>query len=565
MSSIRTKILAIMAILATGMLLIAAVGIFHVNKVSTESIAAVDRLQSVAALADSARSAQHHFKVQVQEWKNILIRGGDAELYEKYRKAFEKEEQLVVERLVKVGETAIKLRVESRIDPAAAQSALKVLGDNYRQALQTHDRTRPDFTQVTDKAVRGMDRQVDSLIDTLNKEARKLAEEIEVETSRTMVAQGIWTRNLLMLISLVFLAGGIAASMFIAKGMVARLRTVEAGMKRVQATSDLTVQVAVQGNDELASIGRSFNSMMADFREVLHRALLSAESVSAASNQISHTAETLNRSAETQSESVLTSATAVEQLTVSIASVSSNAESVRFHSRESMEQTLGGTEMVEQLANEIASVHASVEGMAKAVGDFVVSTNTISGMTQQVKEIADQTNLLALNAAIEAARAGEQGRGFAVVADEVRKLAEKSGESANQIEAVTLQIHGQSAVVSSSIKAGLALIASSVDKAGEVQDALRRSRQKVEHANDGVSEIAASVKEQEIASADIAKNMERISQVTDQTAEASREANEAAALLRRMADDLHQLVSRFKTKVGFPDALTAPDPATRTW
>lgn len=547
MNTLKAKILSIVMVLAIGMVFVASVGIYQLNKFAADSAAVVDRLKQVVALVDTSRSAQHHFKVQVQEWKNILIRGGDSELYDKYLKSFEKEETLVNERLAKFREIAAQLQVSTRLDTRAAEAALKELGGSYRQALKAHDRTRPDFTQATDREVRGKDRQVDALIDGLDKEAKKLADEIEAESLAAMASQSAATRNNLIFLSLLFMAFGVGLSLLIANGMIRRVLAVESSIKSVESTHDLTVQVEMSGQDELSRIGRSFNSMMRDFREVLGKVRQSAESVSAASNQLSGTSETLSHSANTQSEAVLTSAAAVEELTVSIAVVSSNADSVRQHSIESMKETLSGTAMVEQMVEEIRSVQTSVNAMAESIQAFVSSTQTISGMTQQVKEIADQTNLLALNAAIEAARAGEFGRGFAVVADEVGKLAEKSGKSAIQIDTVTQQIQRQSAQVASSIQLGLASIERSVVKAGEVTSVLHHSRDTVEKANEGVREIAASVKEQESVSAEIAQNMERISVVTDQTASASREARQSAASLLMMADDLNQLVQRFKT------------------
>jgi methyl-accepting chemotaxis protein len=547
MSSLRTRILLVGAVTAAGLILIGIVTFFQLSKLTAESNTAVSRLKSVLALVDSARSAQHHFKTQVQEWKNILIRGGDQALYDKYLKAFGDEEKLVADNLAQVREIAAKLGVGHRIDPSPALAATKLLGEKYRTALQAYSRTSPDFTQVTDKSVRGLDREADTMIGAMDKESKKLADEIEAQTAQMLADIGTSTRNLLIAITLAVLVGGALAALLIANSITSRLAAVEFGMRTVQTSNDLTVQVAVTGNDELTSMARSFNAMLADFRQVLSRTNASATSVSTASAQISQTSSALREATETQSEAVLTSAASVEELSTSIASVAHHALDVREHSTDSVRDTLHGSQLVDDLVREITGVQESVAGMAHAVENFVTSSKTISGMTQQVKEIADQTNLLALNAAIEAARAGEQGRGFAVVADEVRKLAEKSGDSANQIDAVTVQIHSQSAAVASTIEAGLSSIASSVAKASEVKSALHNSRLKVEQANAGVNEIAASVKEQEMASLEIAKNMERISLVTDQTNQASREANEAAASLRQMAEDLRQMVSRFKT------------------
>ncbi|MDE2439919.1 MAG: methyl-accepting chemotaxis protein [Betaproteobacteria bacterium] len=547
MHGIRTKIVFIVATMAAGLLLLGVTSVYQITRLSNSSALALERLNAVVSLVDSVRSAQHHFKLQVQEWKNILIRGGDPALYEKYLKAFASEEKLVAARLEAVQEIAGKLGVGNRIDSTKALAAIKSLGEQYRTALNAHDASRPDFTLSTDKAVRGIDREADKLIDEIDKEAKTLAGEIEAQTLEKLADQGASTRLQLILIGAAFLIVGIILSLMIANTMINRLNALESGMKTVHANQDLTVQVNTAGNDELSSIANSFNSMLSDFRNVLGAVNASATSVSSASSQISRTSATLKEATETQSEAVLTSAASTEELTTSISAVASNASDVQALSTASVSDTMNGCRLVDALVADITQVHESVANMAHAVEQFVESTHTITSMTQQVKEIADQTNLLALNAAIEAARAGEQGRGFAVVADEVRKLAEKSGQSANQIETVTQQIHTQSGLVATTIETGLASISASVTKAGSVKDALQNSQRKVEQANDGINEIAGSVREQEAASLEIAKNMERISHATEQTREASDEARQAAVSLGKMAEELKRMVSQFQT------------------
>ncbi|RBH36014.1 methyl-accepting chemotaxis protein, partial [Pseudomonas sp. MWU13-2860] len=138
-----------------------------------------------------------------------------------------------------------------------------------------------------------------------------------------------------------------------------------------------------------------------------------------------------------QSQAAASSAAAVEQLTVSISHVAEAAQEVREHAQTSLVTAKNGTAQLSLLIKEVDNVEKAVNGIADAVKNFVANTRKITSMTSQVRDIADQTNLLALNAAIEAARAGELGRGFAVVADELRVLAERSAESAKEIDQVT--------------------------------------------------------------------------------------------------------------------------------
>jgi len=547
MGGIRARIFFIVVSMALGLLLQGGIAVWQVFRLTSESNQAVGRLNNVVSLVNAARSAQHHFKVQVQEWKNILIRGGDPVLYEKYLKAFETEEKLVAERLTAVQAIADKLDVGKRIDSSKALAATKKLGENYREALKARDASRPDFTLATDKDVRGIDRETDELIDTLNKEAQKLAGEFEQQTAQQLSEYGSSAVTQLAVAGLVFLTVGVVLSLIVAKSTIIRLNAVESGMHAVRETHDLTVQINPRGNDELTRIAQSFNAMLADFRTVVAGVSAGALSVSAASSQISRTSANLQDVTKAQAEAVLTCAGSTEQLTTSISTVAGNVTTVRDLSTASVGDTMRGCRLVDDFLGDITRVQDSVANMARVVEEFVVSTNTISGMTQQVKEIADQTNLLAPNAAIEAARAGEQGRGFAVVADEVRKLAEKSGQSANQIETVTVQIHAQSGAVATTIKEGLASIAASVGRAGDVKEALQNSRQKVERANEGVNDIAISVREQELASLEIAKNMEKISGVSERTSHASAESRQAAASLDTMAAELKQMIGKFKT------------------
>jgi methyl-accepting chemotaxis protein len=270
-----------------------------------------------------------------------------------------------------------------------------------------------------------------------------------------------------------------------------------------------------------------------------------SKQVDAASEQLAGSSSSLAEVSEQQSNAVASSAAAVEQLTVAISSVSDTAQDVQRQASESVERTTEGSQKVSQLVGEVARIQQNMGEIARTVDEFVRSTQAITGMTKEVRDIADQTNLLALNAAIEAARAGEAGRGFAVVADEVRKLAEKSGKSANEIDAVTHSIMAQSDAVQAAIEAGR--IHRRQHAAGRRGGrALTHSRDAVMQSRHGVNDITESVSEQKVASTEIAQSMERIANMVEETNAAARSVSTSTGDLRTLSQNLALAVSGFR-------------------
>jgi len=336
-----------------------------------------------------------------------------------------------------------------------------------------------------------------------------------------------------------------ALMLLLSNSIIASVNGLRQTISQIAASNDLTLR-AKEGLDEPGQSAKAFNHLMESFSKIISSVRANSENVTSTAKELTATSSRITAGTQVQSEESASTAAAVEQITVSINSVADNTNDVRKLAEHSLKQTEQGHRSVDELIGEVAQVQNTVNQIAISVKEFVDSTRSIAGMTQQVKEIADQTNLLALNAAIEAARAGEQGRGFAVVADEVRKLAEKSAQSANEIDRVTQSLNGKSAQVEATVQGGLNSLKATQEHVAQVSAVLASAGDAVSKSSKGVDDIAIAVGEQSQASNEIAKHVEKIAQMSEENHSAVDLAGQEIAHLERLAEELHESVSRFR-------------------
>lgn len=320
-----------------------------------------------------------------------------------------------------------------------------------------------------------------------------------------------------------------------------------AGITRKITQGDLTTEIKCSSGDG-ASLLAGMGEMQATLRNMIGEIVSGAEHLAQASDELLHASEDVARRSGRQSESASAMAAAVEQMTVSIDQVSHNAGEAHAISQASGADSERGTEIIQNAAAEMRKIADAVQTSSAVIVELGEKSDHITSIVKTIREIADQTNLLALNAAIEAARAGEQGRGFAVVADEVRKLAERTSISTTEIAAMVDKIQSGARNAVASMQAGVDQATRGVSLANKAGESILHIREGALRVVSVVNDISLSIREQSAASNDIARNIEHIAQMSEDSADAVRHTTEAARNLQDLSASLHHSVSRFKIR-----------------
>jgi len=311
------------------------------------------------------------------------------------------------------------------------------------------------------------------------------------------------------------------------------------------ATGDLTPQITVQGDDEPARLLAALKSMQQSLRETIGRISDSASQLASASEELSAVTEDATRGLQQQSMEIEQAATAVNQMTAAVEEVASNAVATSEASRESDQIARRGREQVQATVTAIEALASGVAGNAEEVGQLAQQVHDISKVLDVIGSIAEQTNLLALNAAIEAARAGEAGRGFAVVADEVRALAHRTQSSTQEIEQMIVAIRSGAERAVQGMQHSDAQARSTLDGAHAAGQALEAIAAAIGQINERNLVIASASEQQAQVAREVDRNLTTIRDLAHQSSAGAEETSAASQALSRLAVDLNTLVQRF--------------------
>jgi methyl-accepting chemotaxis protein len=309
------------------------------------------------------------------------------------------------------------------------------------------------------------------------------------------------------------------------------------------AAGDLTVDVTQAAP---GSMLHGLSRMLRSIREMVGQIASGAQALKSTAEDISHASDQVAIASHRQADSTSSMAAAIEQMTVSINHISDSARDTESNSSSAASMAEAGEQKVANATEEMHRIAATVSSAAKMIRSLETRSNEISTIANVIKEIAAQTNLLALNAAIEAARAGEQGRGFAVVADEVRKLAERTSAATEEIGGMIGAIQNDTASAVQAMDQALPQVEHGVDLAREAAQSLRDIRDGAGVTLARIRDVALATSEQSAASNAIAQQVESIAQMVEETSASMQHAAESAHSLERIARELGELVARFR-------------------
>ncbi len=514
------------------LIIVAILATLHLNQkiqIEVNGVKAAEQLGGVIA----------DFITQVQEWKNVLLRGQDSEARDKYWSSFKKHGDSVLSGS-RALQTLLKESGDGEFSDEISEfiSAHQEMMRKYEEGFKAFEEANFD-AKTGDAAVKGMDRAPSEALTKLNKElAEHLAEEAKGSSAAVtlaiaaMVIAGViivvWLRQLLQ------------------RSVGDRTIELQKHMNQM-SNGDFSQRVTYNGNDEIAAV-------MYGMEQVREFVAKLTQDINTTSNEIGAVASSMTRSSQQLSSVVVDSESRIHQAATALnemtATVSDIARSAANASQVTDTVNRSATEALSEMERNTASSRQLADEMSKA-GEIVQrlrdETKNIGTVLEVIKGIAEQTNLLALNAAIEAARAGEQGRGFAVVADEVRTLASRTQSSTQEIQQIIQNVQSGATAAATAMEQGNSRTRESAEQAEHARAGLAEITGAVANIRDMNAQIATAAEEQAATVAEINRNVHGVSDSAKTSNDHAHQSLSTANQLNNVAGKLHDLVLRIRT------------------
>ncbi|MAA63658.1 MAG: methyl-accepting chemotaxis protein [Alteromonadaceae bacterium] len=534
--SILNRILSV--VLAINLLIAAVAGYYFVYTIevkdSYSSLASDDLGQAITSL-----DVLTEFKTQVQEWKNVLIRGGDASQREKYWARFKDSEANIQDELKSLIPEVTNAEAKSLLQ--RFQSAHRKMGDSYREGYQSFINSGFDAS-AGDTAVQGIDREPAELIEKATESIRKAADAHLEKLNEEVTDRTFFTGSLLML---AIVTGTIVCVLVLLRSIITPTRTLIANIQKL-GNGDTTEAVTIKRSDEL---GR-----LADAARQLHEFLVTTSILlSDNAGKLDTTRATIRDSADQVSdrsqdahERIDQIATAMNEMSATAQDVAQHAATVASQVQETSAQTDDADQQIHKAVNSMERLIAQIKSSSETVARLADSSQKVGKVMEVIREIADQTNLLALNAAIEAARAGEAGRGFAVVADEVRTLASKTQDATVEIDKIIESISSGSRDAVEFMQASEIVGQESSEAVIAVRQTLGGIHERMTRINEATVQVATAAEEQTSVCEEINRNVSDVAEISVTMSEVAQSNLATVPELEQMAQEANQLAARIK-------------------
>ena len=483
--------------------------------------------------------------------RQAVLAGNNKERSQAAHELFDEQRQVIEKDLARLDELAPHWTVPANRDRLAVvkdeipkliqidQDSMAVAGTNSPDAVAKGGLLiETKATPVNENIKKALNEMAESQEKSMQDEQAQLA---------AAISSTVWT---LWGCTLVGLALAIGIAMYLGRGISS---ATGAALERADAIArgDLTgTDILVSTSDELGDLASAINKMQGNLREMIVSVTTSAERIATAGEEISASATQQAQGAETQKDQTHQVATAMQEMSSTVQQVSENSNKAAEASRKAAETARHGGAIVDDTLAKMRAIADSVGQTAHKVQELGKSSDQIGQIIGVIDDIADQTNLLALNAAIEAARAGEQGRGFAVVADEVRKLAERTSKATKEITQMIQNIQTETKSAVEAMQAGTKQVELGVESTTQAGSSLQEIIKVSVGVGDMVMQIATAATEQASATEEINSNIEQIAKITQETAVGANQSAKAVHELSSLATELQSLVGRFNVGNG---------------